>query len=104
MVKDMLVQVRSDPRTVLKLRCLFIKMRSLLEVPLLRLGQARAPAVAATSRVYSSALLAFSRRLLQVNHLNSDISPFLTCEQCSASIRRLGSGLMMAGCQQTQNV
>ncbi|CAL8464950.1 g4485 [Coccomyxa elongata] len=59
-------EVRGDPRTVLKLRCLFIKMRSLLEVPLLRLGQARAPAVAATSRVYSSALLAFSRRLLQV--------------------------------------
>ncbi len=61
------MQVRGDPRTVLKLRCLFIKMRSLLEVPLLRLGQARAPAVAATSRVYSSALLAFSRRLLQVS-------------------------------------
>lgn len=51
---------------MLKLRCLFIKMRSLLEVPLLRLGQARSPALTAVSRVYSSALLAFSRRLLQV--------------------------------------
>jgi len=51
---------------VLKLRCLFLKMRSLLEVPLLRMGQARSPALAATSRVYSSALVAFSRRLLQV--------------------------------------
>ncbi|KAK9917364.1 hypothetical protein WJX75_003552 [Coccomyxa subellipsoidea] len=59
-------EVRANPGTVLKLRCLFIKMRSLLEVPLLRLGQARAPAVTATSRVYSSALLAFSRLILQV--------------------------------------
>ena len=59
------VQVRGDPGTVLKLRCLFLKMRSLLEVPLLRMGQARSPALAATSRVYSSALVAFSRRLLQ---------------------------------------
>jgi WASH complex subunit strumpellin len=59
-------QVKNDPGTVLKLRCLFIKMRSLLEVPLLRLGQARSPALPAVSRVYSSALLAFSRRLLQV--------------------------------------
>lgn len=58
--------MKSDPATVLKLRCLFIKMRSLLEVPLLRLGQARSPALTAVSRVYSSALLAFSRRLLQV--------------------------------------
>lgn len=53
---------------MLKLRCLFLKMRSLLEVPLLRLGQARAPALSATSRVYSSALLAFSRLILQVQH------------------------------------
>ena len=59
-------QVRADPGAVLKLRCLFLKLRSLLEVPLLRLGQARSPALAPTSRVYSSALVAFSRRLLQV--------------------------------------
>ena len=32
-------QVRADAGVVLKLRCLFVKMRSLLEVPLLRLGQ-----------------------------------------------------------------
>ena len=59
-------QVRADPGAVLKLRCLFLKLRSLLEVPLLRMGQARSPAAAPTSRVYSSALVAFSRRLLQV--------------------------------------
>ena len=61
------MQVRADPGTVLKLRCLFLKMRSLLEVPLLRMGQARSPSLAATSRVYSSALVAFSRRLLQAS-------------------------------------
>ena len=60
-------QVRGDPGTVLKLRCLFLKLRSLLEVPLLRLGQARSPALAPTSRVYSSALVAFARRLLQAS-------------------------------------
>lgn len=58
-------QVRGDPGTVLKLRCLFLKLRSLLEVPLLRVGQARSPALVPTSRVYSSALVAFSCRLLQ---------------------------------------
>ena len=59
-------QVRADPGAVLKLRCLFLKLRSLLEVPLLRMGQARSPGLAPTTRVYSSALVAFSRRLLQV--------------------------------------
>ena len=61
------MQVRADPGTVLKLRCLFLKMRSLLEVPLLRMGQARSPSLAVTSRVYSSALVAFSCRLLQAS-------------------------------------
>jgi hypothetical protein len=36
-------QVQADPGVVMKLRCLFMKMRSLMEVPLLRLGQARPP-------------------------------------------------------------
>ena len=70
------VQVRGDPGTVLKLRCLFLKLRSLLEVPLLRMGQARSPALAATSRVYSSTLVAFSRRLLQASFSTFSTHPF----------------------------
>ena len=35
--------MRADPKAVLKLRCLFIKMRSLLELPLLRISQASLP-------------------------------------------------------------
>lgn len=49
-----------------RLASLFHKARSMLEGPLLRLSQAKSPALEAVSRYYSSALLAFARRLLQV--------------------------------------
>ena len=37
----MVRQVQSDPRAVLKLRCVFLKLRSGLEMPLLRVAQVR---------------------------------------------------------------
>ena len=63
------VQVRVDPAAVLKLRCVFLKLRSGLELPLLRVAQAGDPAGAALTRYYSSALLAYVRKVLQVRLL-----------------------------------
>lgn len=60
------LQVRTDPKAVLKLRCLFLKLRSMLELPLLRIGQAASPAAAAVRDFYSVSLLAYVRRVLQV--------------------------------------
>jgi WASH complex subunit strumpellin len=59
--------VRSDPRAVLKLRCVFLKLRSGLELPLLRAAQAGDAAVAPLQRYYSSALLAYVRKVLEVS-------------------------------------
>lgn len=56
-----------DPAAVLKLRCVFLKLRSGLELPLLRVAQAGDPAAAGLTRYYSSALLAYVRKVLQVD-------------------------------------
>eukprot|EP00884_Botryococcus_braunii_P002738 jgi/Botrbrau1/12465/Bobra.0169s0012.2 len=58
--------VRGDAGVLVKLRALFVKLRSLLEVPLLRLGQARDPALLPVSSFYSSLLQAYARHMLQV--------------------------------------
>jgi WASH complex subunit strumpellin len=58
--------VRSDPRAVLKLRCVFLKLRSGLELPLLRAAQAGDAAAAPLQRYYSAALLAYVRKVLEV--------------------------------------
>ena len=58
-------QVRTDPKAVLKLRCLFLKLRSMLELPLLRIGQDKSPATGRVADFYSASLLAYVRRVLQ---------------------------------------
>ena len=49
-----------------KLSSLFTKACSMLELPLMRLSQAKSGQLADVSRYYSSSLLAFARRVLQV--------------------------------------
>jgi WASH complex subunit strumpellin len=61
-----MTQVRSDPKAVLKLRCLFLKLRSMLELPLLRIGQDKSPAAARVGDFYSASLLTYVRKVLQV--------------------------------------
>ncbi|KAK9819738.1 hypothetical protein WJX72_001772 [[Myrmecia] bisecta] len=58
--------VRSNPAAVGQLRFLFIKVRRVLDVPLLRISQANSPALAETAHHYSEALLAYCTNLLQV--------------------------------------
>ena len=58
--------MRSDPRAVLKLRCVFLKLRSGLELPLLRAAQAGDAAASPLQRYYSAALLAYVRKVLEV--------------------------------------
>lgn len=74
------MQVRVDPAAVLKLRCVFLKLRSGLELPLLRVDQAGDSAGAALTRYYSSALLAYVRKVLQVC-LALRCGACLTCQQ-----------------------
>ena len=48
-----------------KLSSLFDKARSMLELPLMRLSQAKSEQLEKVSLFYSDALLAFARRVLQ---------------------------------------
>lgn len=58
--------MRVDPAAVLKLRCVFLKLRSGLELPLLRVLQTGDAAATALTDYYSSALLAYVCKVLQV--------------------------------------
>ena len=68
------LQVRTDPKAVLKLRCLFLKLRSMLELPLLRIGQDKSPAAARVADFYSASLLIYVRRVLQVLRLLAQVT------------------------------
>ncbi|KAL0215921.1 hypothetical protein P9112_008105 [Eukaryota sp. TZLM1-RC] len=63
---DMQQRVRKDPRVVLQLRALFLKAASILEVPLVRIQQANSSDLASVANYYSTQLVAFVRRVLQV--------------------------------------
>jgi hypothetical protein len=54
-----------------KLSSLFNKARSMLELPLMRLSQAKSGQLEKVSHYYSTALLAFARRVLQVSPTHS---------------------------------
>jgi len=62
------LQIRKQPATVGKLSSLFDKARSMLELPLMRLSQAKSGHLEKVSLFYSDALLVFARRVLQVEH------------------------------------
>jgi len=64
--------VRTDPKAVLKLRCLFLKLRSMLELPLLRIGQDTSPAAGRVADFYSASLLTYVRKVLQVGGSSVD--------------------------------
>ncbi|KAL0220768.1 hypothetical protein RCL1_000622 [Eukaryota sp. TZLM3-RCL] len=59
-------RVRKDPRVVLQLRALFLKAASILEVPLVRIQQANSADLASVANYYSTNLVSFVRKVLQV--------------------------------------
>ena len=59
-------RIERDPFCVLKLRATFLKLVSILDSPLVRINQANSPDLHSVSQYYSSELVAYVRRVLQV--------------------------------------
>ena len=65
-VGDMHERVRADPASVAVLRALFLKLTSVLNVPLVRITQAASKDEASVAQFYSGELVAFLRRVMEV--------------------------------------
>eukprot|EP00736_Rhodelphis_marinus_P001211 Rmarinus@m.276 len=59
-------RIRQNPFIVLKLRATFLKFASILDNPLVRINQANSPDLPSVAEYYSSELVTFVRRVLQV--------------------------------------
>ncbi|KAJ6239983.1 wash complex subunit 5 [Anaeramoeba flamelloides] len=59
-------KIKKHPSSVIKLRSTFLKMNSIVEQPLLRINQAGSKDQVTVSRYYTSALLGFVRRVLEI--------------------------------------
>lgn len=62
----LMVQVISDPSTVVLLRATLLKLASMLEVPLIRINQCESPDTISVAEYYSSELVEFLRRVLEI--------------------------------------
>lgn len=58
--------IKRDPSLVIKLRATFLKMASALDLPLLRINQAGSSDLISVSQYYSSELVAYVRKVLQI--------------------------------------
>jgi WASH complex subunit strumpellin len=58
--------IRRDPHNVLKLRAVFLKLSSILQIPLVRILQAASPDLTSVSQYYSGELVRFVRKVLEV--------------------------------------
>lgn len=59
-------RIHAEPFMVLKLSCLFLKLRSILEIPLLRISQCGSMDLYSVSEYYSSELVAYVRSVLEI--------------------------------------
>eukprot|EP00735_Rhodelphis_limneticus_P001014 TRINITY_DN1155_c0_g1::TRINITY_DN1155_c0_g1_i1::g.17241::m.17241 TRINITY_DN1155_c0_g1::TRINITY_DN1155_c0_g1_i1::g.17241 ORF type:complete len:1147 (-),score=362.33,sp/Q54IR8/WASC5_DICDI/52.49/0.0,Strumpellin/PF10266.4/0 TRINITY_DN1155_c0_g1_i1:284-3724(-) len=59
-------RIRQNPFIVLKLRATFLKLASILDVPLTRINQANSPDLESVAEYYSGELVHFVRKVLQV--------------------------------------
>ncbi|XP_034940027.1 WASH complex subunit 5 [Chelonus insularis] len=62
----MQTSIKKNPPTVVKLKALFSKMASALEMPLLRINQAKSADLSSVSQYYSRQLESYARRVLQI--------------------------------------
>ncbi|GLJ16716.1 hypothetical protein SUGI_0287200 [Cryptomeria japonica] len=62
--------IEEDPFTLQKLQCLFVKLRSLLDIPLLRISQSDSADLFSVSEYYSSELVAYVRTILDIIPIN----------------------------------
>ena len=59
-------RIRKDPFAVAKLRCLFLKLKSVLELPLLRISQIGSPDIYSVGEFYSQELVGYVRSVVEV--------------------------------------
>jgi WASH complex subunit strumpellin len=59
-------RVKSDPATVVLLRALFLKLASILDVPVLRTMQCGSPDALSVAEYYSQELVSFVRRVMEI--------------------------------------
>ncbi|KAL3702168.1 hypothetical protein R1sor_020190 [Riccia sorocarpa] len=59
-------RIRGEPFTVLKLQCLFLKLRSILDIPLLRISQCNSSDLLSVTEYYSSQLVIYVRAVLEI--------------------------------------
>lgn len=58
--------IKREPTIVIKLRAIFLKLASALEIPLLRINQARSEDLVSVSQYFSSELEIYVRKVLQI--------------------------------------
>jgi len=59
-------QIKIEPSSVLKLRATFLKLTSILQLPLVRINQAASPDLFSVSEYYSGELVKFVRKVLEI--------------------------------------
>eukprot|EP01104_Vermistella_antarctica_P006079 TRINITY_DN16810_c0_g1_i1.p1 TRINITY_DN16810_c0_g1~~TRINITY_DN16810_c0_g1_i1.p1 ORF type:complete len:1181 (+),score=374.81 TRINITY_DN16810_c0_g1_i1:155-3697(+) len=65
-ISYMQAMIKKDPRYVLLLRATFLKLSSILDLPLVRINQAQSPDLFSVSEYYSGQLVIFVRKVLEV--------------------------------------
>ena len=58
--------IKNNPKTVIQLRSTFLKLSSILELTVLRINQAESPDLLSVSEFYSSLLVSYVRRVLEI--------------------------------------
>eukprot|EP00111_Clytia_hemisphaerica_P004569 TCONS_00013127-protein len=58
--------IKRQPTLVIKLRAAFLKMASALDLPLVRISEAKSPDLVSVSQYYSGVLVAYLRKVLQI--------------------------------------
>jgi len=65
-VNSMQATIKRDPSNVLKLRATFLKLSSILQMPLVRISQAASKDLFSVSEYYSGELVSFVRKVLEI--------------------------------------
>lgn len=65
-IEAMQVKIREDPSLIVKIRSTFLKLDSMLGLPLVRIIEAKSSDVIAVSKYYSSELVSFVRKTLEI--------------------------------------
>ncbi|GMH56588.1 hypothetical protein TrST_g9055 [Triparma strigata] len=59
-------RVKADPSTVVLLRALFLKLASILDIPIIRIMQCESPDALSVAEYYSNELVAFLRKVMEI--------------------------------------